>query len=111
LLQGIADIAAELPAALEGSDWRAVGGLVAREWRLRRQLAEGVSVPAVERLLDAASAAGAWGGKACGAGGGGCVAILAPADRRDDVIAAVVAAGGVIVEARPTASALELSAH
>jgi D-glycero-alpha-D-manno-heptose-7-phosphate kinase len=108
LLGGIAAVASELPAPLERGDWRAVGELVAREWGLRRQLAEGVSVPAVERLLAAAAAQGAWGGKACGAGGGGCVAILAPAEVRDEVGRALVAAGASLVPASPTASGLEL---
>jgi D-glycero-alpha-D-manno-heptose-7-phosphate kinase len=109
LLQGIADVAAKLPAALESADWPLVGNLVAREWQLRRQLAEGVSVPAVERLLDAASAAGAWGGKACGAGGGGCVAILLSPSARADVERAVMAAGGTLVRAKPIATGLEVS--
>ena len=83
LFHGISEVAAELPAALEGGDWPRVGELVGLEWRLRRQLAEGVSVPAVESLLQLAGSLGAWGGKACGAGGGGCVAILLPSERRE----------------------------
>ena len=108
LLQGIADVAAELPEPLEGGDWQAVGALVDQEWRLRRRLADGVSVPAVENLLAVAAANGAWGGKACGAGGGGCVAILTPADRRESVGRALVAAGGELVAALPTATGLEV---
>jgi D-glycero-alpha-D-manno-heptose-7-phosphate kinase len=110
LLQGIAEVAAELPAPLERGDWQAVGALVHREWQLRRRLADGVSVPAVENLLAVAAANGAWGGKACGAGGGGCVAILTPADRREAVSRALVAAGGEIVAALPTATGLEVAA-
>jgi D-glycero-alpha-D-manno-heptose-7-phosphate kinase len=111
LLQGIAEVAAELPATLERGDWQAVGGLVHREWQLRRQLADGVSVPAVENLLDVATANGAWGGKACGAGGGGCVAILVPAEHRESAARALVAAGGELVTAPPTASGLEVDGN
>ena len=106
LFHGIAEVAAELPAALEAGDWARVGELVGLEWRLRRQLAEGVSVPAVESLLQIAASLGAWGGKACGAGGGGCVAILLPPERREAVSAALTAAGGDVLAAAPTAHGL-----
>ena len=109
LLQGIAEVAAELAEPLERGDWQAVGALVHREWQLRRRLADGVSVPAVENLLAVAAASGAWGGKACGAGGGGCVAILTPADRRESLGRALVAAGGELVAALPTATGLEVA--
>jgi D-glycero-alpha-D-manno-heptose-7-phosphate kinase len=101
LLQGIADAASELAAALEAGELPAAGRLVAREWSFRRRLAEGVSTPRIEELLEAARAAGAWGGKACGAGGGGCVAILAPPDRRPAIGAALTAAGGTVLDAPP----------
>ena len=106
LFHGIAEVAAELPAALESGDWPRVGELVGLEWRLRRQLADGVSVPAVESLLQLAGSLGAWGGKACGAGGGGCVAILLPPERREAVSAALVASGGEVLAASPTAQGL-----
>ena len=106
LFHGIAEVAAELPAALESGDWPRVGELVGLEWRLRRQLAEGVSVPAVESLLQLAGSLGAWGGKACGAGGGGCVAILLPPERREAVSAALAASGGEVLAASPTAQGL-----
>jgi galactokinase/mevalonate kinase-like predicted kinase len=80
-----------------------VGDLVGRVWQLRRQLAVGVSVPAVESLLQIARSLGAWGGKACGAGGGGCVVVVAPRERRETIAATLTAAGGeVLVGAGPT---------
>lgn len=108
LLRGIAAVAAAVPEPLVRGDWEGVGILVGREWQLRRRLADGVSVPAVESLLQTASTMGAWGGKACGAGGGGCVALLAPEDRRETIARALVAAGGELVAATPTAAGLEL---
>ncbi|MBE3576240.1 MAG: hypothetical protein IMX00_00840 [Limnochordales bacterium] len=47
--------------------------LIAEEWRNRRELADGVTTPNVDRLMDAAAAAGAKASKLCGAGGGGCM--------------------------------------
>jgi D-glycero-alpha-D-manno-heptose-7-phosphate kinase len=106
LLHGIAEVAGELPAALERADWEAVGDLVGREWQLRRHLAEGVSVPAIESLLQMARSLGAWGGKACGAGGGGCVALLVPPERRQVIARSLELAGGVVLATTPTASTL-----
>jgi len=75
---GIAAAATALGEALERGDLPAVGRLMSGEWRWRRTLAAGISTPNIEAVLEAATAAGAWGGKACGAGGGGCVAVLGP---------------------------------
>lgn len=101
LFEGIAAVAAALPAALEAGDWQQVGELVGREWSYRRRLAEGVSIPQLETLLERARALGAWGGKACGAGGGGCLAVLCPPDRRAAIAAAMEEAGGRVLKARP----------
>jgi D-glycero-alpha-D-manno-heptose-7-phosphate kinase len=109
LFEGIAATAAELAPALEAGDLPRVGELMSREWSYRRQLAEGISTPVLEELLQAAASQGAWGGKACGAGGGGCLAILTPPDRRAAVSAALEGAGGKILPARPAGRPIEIS--
>ena len=53
----------------------------------------GISTPKIDRMLDAAAAAGACGGKINGSGGGGCMFAYAPADP-ESVAAAVARAGG-----------------
>ena len=108
LFAGIAEVAAELPSALAAGDLRRAGELVGREWSYRRRLAPGVSTPRLEELLGLAAGAGAWGGKACGAGGGGCLAILCPPEVRDGVERALAGAGAAVLTARPTASPLAL---
>jgi D-glycero-alpha-D-manno-heptose-7-phosphate kinase len=107
--EGIAAAAAELAPALEAGDLPRVGALMSREWSHRRLLAEGISTPVLEELLRAAADAGAWGGKACGAGGGGCLAILAPPERRAAVAAALEGAGGKVLKARPVGTGLEIT--
>ncbi len=107
-MAGIVEVAAEMATSLTAGDLPAAGRLLDREWQHRRQLAEGVSTPEVEGLLDAARAAGAWGGKVCGAGGGGCVAVLAPPERRKAVANALRGAGGEPLDARPVASGVEV---
>jgi D-glycero-alpha-D-manno-heptose-7-phosphate kinase len=108
-LDRIRDLAAELPAALEAGDFAAAGRLSGAEWEARRGLAAEVSTPRLEELLAAATAAGAWGGKACGAGGGGSLFVLAPEGRTGEVAAAWRAAGATILAAAPTARGLEVA--
>ncbi len=76
-LDEIAGAAREMAEAADARDFRGMGTALRREWEARRRLAPVVSSPAIEAVIDAALGAGAWGGKACGAGGGGCVVILA----------------------------------
>jgi D-glycero-alpha-D-manno-heptose-7-phosphate kinase len=109
LFEGIAAAAAELAPALEAGELPRVGELMSREWSYRRRLAEGISTPVLEDLLQAAAAQGAWGGKACGAGGGGCLAILGPAERKSAIVAALERAGGKVLPASPTGLPLEIS--
>jgi D-glycero-alpha-D-manno-heptose-7-phosphate kinase len=109
LFEGIAAAAAELAPALEAGELPRVGELMSREWSYRRRLAEGISTPVLEDLLQAAAAEGAWGGKACGAGGGGCLAILGPAERKSAIVAALERAGGKVLPASPTGLPLEIS--
>jgi len=99
--QGIADAASELVPLLESGRLAAAGAVVEREWALRRELAAAVSTPELERMLAAARDAGAWGGKACGAGGGGCLAVLCPPENRAAVEAALSGAGAEPLAARP----------
>jgi len=108
LLAGIAAVAGQAAAALAAGDLARLGAAMGGEWRLRRRLAAGISTPAIERLLDLAAAAGAWGGKACGAGGGGCIAVLCPADRRAALAERLNRAGGQVLPARPVNQPLEI---
>jgi D-glycero-alpha-D-manno-heptose-7-phosphate kinase len=108
LLEGIAEVAGQAAAALAAGDLERLGAAMGEEWRLRRRLAAGISTPAIERLLDLAAAAGAWGGKACGAGGGGCIAVLCPADHRAALAERLDRAGGQVLPARPVDRPLEV---
>lgn len=80
-LEGVRRAAERMAAAAEAMDFPAMGRALGEEWNARRELAPVVSTPLIERSIDAACSAGAWAGKACGAGGGGCVVFLSPADR------------------------------
>ena len=77
----IAEAACGVRDALTRADWHGVCAQINLEWEARKQLAPGVTTPAIESLIAAAMAAGARAAKVCGAGGGGCLFCVAdPAD-------------------------------
>jgi D-glycero-alpha-D-manno-heptose-7-phosphate kinase len=82
-------------------DFPAMGRALGEEWDARRRLAPLVSTPAIEKAISAAQRAGAWAGKACGAGGGGCVVFLSPAAKTDAVRRALSGLGvGAVLPVR-----------
>ena len=95
----IVQAAHAMRAALERGDWTAAGSCLAAEWQTRKQLAPGVTTPEIDALLAAATAAGAWAGKVCGAGGGGCVFVLAPPDRTAAVRESWARSGATVLDA------------
>jgi len=80
-LEEVRAAAREMAQAVEKSDFRAMGAALGQEWAARRRLAPVVSSPGIEAAIASAEKAGAWAGKACGAGGGGCLVILSPAEK------------------------------
>ena len=61
----------------ENPNYELVGSLLTDHHAVLRDTLK-VSTPKVEKMLDAALAAGAWGGKINGSGGGGCMFAYAP---------------------------------
>lgn len=60
-----------------------IGALMHESWCLKRDLAEGVTTPAVDGIYEAGREAGALGGKLLGAGGGGFMLFMVkPEDRQ-----------------------------
>jgi galactokinase/mevalonate kinase-like predicted kinase len=92
-LRAIRDLGRAAAAALRAGDWRGLARVVDENWRQQRCLDPTISTPAVQRVEDAARAAGAWGLKATGAGAGGCLLILAPPERVPRIHDAIRATG------------------
>lgn len=73
-------------AVLEGGDpesmLRDFGTMMDDGWQTKRKLSSGISSPEIDALYDAAIAAGALGGKLCGAGGGGFLLMVVPPHKR-----------------------------
>jgi D-glycero-alpha-D-manno-heptose-7-phosphate kinase len=66
-------------------DAKMFGRVLDDGWRLKRGLATGISTDAVDGWYDRALAAGAYGGKLCGAGGGGFLLLVVPPERQETV--------------------------
>lgn len=64
---------------------REIGELLHESWMLKRELASGVTTPAIDDLYEAARLAGAVGGKVLGAGGGGFMLFFVDPARRHAV--------------------------
>lgn len=71
---------------------RRIGELLTEHHRVLRDV-QRISTPKIERMLDAALEAGAYGGKINGSGGGGCMFAYAP-ERTGHVVEAIERAGG-----------------
>lgn len=59
------------------------GELLDTGWKLKKQLASGVSSPEIDEVYQAGIRAGALGGKITGAGGGGFMLFYCPAGKRE----------------------------
>jgi len=62
-----------------------LGKLLHEGWELKKQLSSKVSNPLIDQHYEAALAAGAYGGKLCGAGSGGFLALLVPPEKQDKI--------------------------
>ncbi|NLL94255.1 MAG: kinase [Thermoplasmatales archaeon] len=75
-------IAGEMAAALEGGSIREVGEILDEGWAQKKRFSPKVTNRAIDRIYDAAKAAGAIGGKVSGAGGGGFMYFICEYDKR-----------------------------
>jgi galactokinase len=73
-------------------DHRRLGSLLTEHHSVLRDV-QGISTPKIERMMDAALKAGAYGGKINGSGGGGCMFVYAP-ENPHSVAVAIEREGG-----------------
>jgi D-glycero-alpha-D-manno-heptose-7-phosphate kinase len=104
----ISSATADLRAALTHDDWAAVARHIAIEWEARKQLAPGVTTPAIDALIAAAVAAGATAAKVCGAGGGGCLFCFADPANVPAVKAALQRGGARLLDYRVETAGLRV---
>jgi D-glycero-alpha-D-manno-heptose-7-phosphate kinase len=99
-LRAINQTAHDMAAALQNADFDGFAKVLDREWQNRRGMAEGVSTPEIDAMIDAAKEAGALSSKICGAGGGGCMITFVEEGRQEPVKAALAAKGARIIPFR-----------
>ena len=97
-LDAIKSIALDMLDALRAHDLDAFATLLQTEWEHRRNIADGVSTPEIEKMMEAARGAGARASKICGAGGGGCMITVADPDARASVRNALAQAGAMVLD-------------
>lgn len=73
-----------------------IGEIFDYGWTYKKKMAEGITNPMLDRIYEAARAAGATGGKISGAGGGGFMFFYCPENTRFNVIKALEAFGGQV---------------
>jgi len=75
----------ELRRAIETDDLDAFGEILDANWQIKKELANGISNPMINKYYDTAIANGAKGGKLLGAGGGGFLLFYCEEERQKDV--------------------------
>ena len=70
-LRRLRDMALSARDELERGNVDVIGEMLHANWELKRELAQGISTPAIDAMYERARSAGALGGKITGAGGGG----------------------------------------
>lgn len=89
--------ASDMKEALLKGNIRRFGEILGRSWEAKRNLADQISNPEIDAVMDAAMAAGAWAGKVSGAGGGGFIVFIVDPVRRVELIRALNTLDGDVV--------------
>ncbi len=90
--QAIGTLSRAARLCLAHGDWEELGRLMMLNQLALEKI--GVSCPELERLIEAALAAGAFGAKLSGSGGGGIMVALTSPETKQRVADAIIAAGG-----------------
>jgi D-glycero-alpha-D-manno-heptose-7-phosphate kinase len=84
-LHRIKELGWQIKAALEEGRLDDFGQLLDTSWQFKKQLASGISNPAIDKAYESARRNGALGGKITGAGGGGFLMLYCPDEHQSDV--------------------------
>lgn len=90
-VRSMVDLAYSFRQCLEAGQLWDCGYIIHEAWQRKKSLADGITNASINHWYGVARAAGAWGGKLCGAGGGGFLLFMAPPDKH----AAIVQATGL----------------
>lgn len=82
-------LAQKMQNALNKNNLDVFGEMLHENWILKKQMAEGVSSPQIDKWYETALKNGALGGKLLGAGGGGFLLFYAPESKHKQIIDAL----------------------
>lgn len=85
IVRQMVTLAFDLKSELENGSLHAFGEILDANWRLKRELAEGISDSQIDFWFEKAIANGALGGKLLGAGKGGFLMFFAPPDTHQKI--------------------------
>jgi D-glycero-alpha-D-manno-heptose-7-phosphate kinase len=85
LVRRMVELAFELKRELESGDVENFGKILDENWRLKSQLADGISDPQIDAWYQKGLSAGASGGKLLGAGNGGFMMFYAPPQHHEQI--------------------------
>lgn len=88
LLQ-MCDLAEQMRKSLQSDDISSFGHYLNEGWMLKKELASGISNPAIDEAYELAMKNGALGGKLLGAGGGGFLLFYCPEERQEQLKQAI----------------------
>jgi D-glycero-alpha-D-manno-heptose-7-phosphate kinase len=97
----------QMKEAFLRSDVPAIGKLLHESWLNKKEMANGITNEAIDKIYEAARNAGATGGKISGAGGGGFMMFYAEKTNRYNVMNALKNLGGNIVNYEFTQKGLD----
>lgn len=89
LMRRMVQLAFEMKEQLESGTLEYLGNLLDENWRLKVQLAAGITDPQIDAWYSCGMAHGALGGKLLGAGNGGFMMFYAPKERHPQIKAAL----------------------
>ena len=89
IMQTMVELVPPFTQAMQLDDITACARLLDQNWRLKQQLAVGISNPAIDDMYMKAKSAGALAGKILGAGGGGFLLLLVPRENQNKVFEAM----------------------
>ncbi len=90
------DVAISLRSALRHGDIDDCGELLAEAWDYKKKFSGSITNPQIDTLYNAATSAGAIGGKVSGAGGGGFMYFICSFDKKTKVAKALTQAGAAV---------------
>lgn len=92
-LHAIKQVAFDVKKAIESGDLVEFGRLLDHSWQTKKNLAQGITNPRIDKLMGIAKKNGAMGGKLTGAGGGGYMMLFCEKANQKRLIKSMVAEG------------------